>query len=448
MTSRPAEPTRWRVSRRRGERALVLARLVREEPSPGTASSGPGRRRSGHRRRPRPIRRTRRCSSAPWNAASWWTIRSVPGVTYVLTRPARRSARTRRRAGHWKSVQTSSVTGASALPSVRPSASATGVGLAGVVRAAASAVVGPPRAASGADDGRTPKPPTIAVISSIGDRRGRRRWLGARGRPAAAFGASARGVRPRGSSWSGAHGMAPRLAMGGRLPGDRSPRRNSITAALGRRRGPSARIRWASRPARRSRRGDVLRLSLNCATIRHGRPDPDRHRARPRRLPADRAAPVARRPDRRPGRALHRGGPRRRGARRAASGSGGRRSSGRSRSSRSSAPSSGSTCRPASTPTSAASRPTTTTSSARAAAGRPRSTTPACARSSATSPARPATASTSTGSSCSGVCPACLGAQAEPTPDAGRRVPRLGRGVPLGVRRRLRSRCARSATSG
>ena len=40
----------------------------------------------------------------------------------------------------------------------------------------------------------------------------------------------------------------------------------------------------------------------------HERPDPIRHRARPGRLPADRAAPVARRPCRRSGRALHGGG--------------------------------------------------------------------------------------------------------------------------------------------
>ena len=66
-------------------------------------------------------------------------------------------------------------------------------------------------------------------------------------------------------------------------------------------------------------------------------------------------------------------------------------------------PSSGSICRRASTPMSAASRPTITTSSALAADGPPRSTTRGCARSSARSPGRPATASRTTASSCS-VC--------------------------------------------
>ena len=97
-------------------------------------------------------------------------------------------------------------------------------------------------------------------------------------------------------------------------------------------------------------------------------------------------------------------------ARRATSGSGGRRSSGRSRSSRISARSSASTCRPASTPTSAASRPTTTTSSVRAAAGPTRSTTPVFG-------GRPDVARR-TGYRVDdhrlelfGLCPACLGAQ-------------------------------------
>ena len=63
--------------------------------------------------------------------------------------------------------------------------------------------------------------------------------------------------------------------------------------------------------------------------------------------------------------------------------------------------SSGSTCRAASTPTSAARRPITTTSSARAAAARRRSRTPGCARWSARSRAGPGSASTSTASSCS-----------------------------------------------
>ncbi len=69
--------------------------------------------------------------------------------------------------------------------------------------------------------------------------------------------------------------------------------------------------------------------------------------------------------------------------------------------SRRSGPSSASTCRPASMPMSGARRHTTITSSARAVAGPSRSTTlgfgPSCAR----SPARPASASTSIGSSCS-----------------------------------------------
>ena len=67
------------------EGALVLAGSGWRRASPGTASSLPcvgGAARAGAR--PRPIRRTENCSCAPWKAASWWTIRSVPGVTYLL----------------------------------------------------------------------------------------------------------------------------------------------------------------------------------------------------------------------------------------------------------------------------------------------------------------------------------------------------------------------------
>ena len=67
-----------------------------------------------------------------------------------------------------------------------------------------------------------------------------------------------------------------------------------------------------------------------------------------------------------------------------------------------SAPSSASTFLPVSMPTSAANPPTTTTSCARGAAGRTRSTTRACAPSSARSPGGPGTASTNTASNCSG----------------------------------------------
>ena len=92
-------------------------------PSPGTASSDPGQQHNAHRLRLPPIRRTTRCSWRPGTprrdgrsearrGSRTWLISA--GSTVLANWP---------QTGHWKSVQTSSVTGASALPTARPSAS-------------------------------------------------------------------------------------------------------------------------------------------------------------------------------------------------------------------------------------------------------------------------------------------------------------------------------------
>src|SRR3954452_18402859 len=73
--------------------------------------------------------------------------------------------------GHWKSVQTSSVTGASATPIARPSASDTGVREAGVTRPTGSTARGWPDRTMSAPRTTTPIPPTSAVMRRIGDPR-------------------------------------------------------------------------------------------------------------------------------------------------------------------------------------------------------------------------------------------------------------------------------------
>src|SRR4051794_17172667 len=72
--------------------------------------------------------------------------------------------------GHWKSVQTSSVTGASATPIARPSASDTGVREAGVTRPPESTAEGWLVKTMSAPRTTTPIPPTSAVTRRIGDR--------------------------------------------------------------------------------------------------------------------------------------------------------------------------------------------------------------------------------------------------------------------------------------
>ena len=168
-------------------------------------------------------------------------------------------------------------------------------------------------------------------------------------------------------------------------------------------------------------------------------PTPIVDRPRPRRLPADRAAPGAGRAHRRPGRPLHRRRPRRgRPGAPARDRPGddlpdarGPRGPRRRRAAR--------PARPASTPTSAASRPTTTTSSARAAAG-PTEIDDAGLRAvvARRSPAGPATGSTPTASSCSACARPAWPSAAEPaarlstdlTPDTRRSRPHDADGDP------------------
>ena len=243
------------ASRGRRERALVLAVLVGEDPV-----------------LERPVVALRRRASgagggldrfvvggllfAPWNAASWWTIRSVPGVTYLLMSAGSTVRANWPQIGHWKSVHTSSVTGASALPRARPSASATGVGLAGVVKAVASALVGRLPSRISPTTTSTPTPPTTAVIRRTGDRHGRASGSPRVGRPAAAFGASgATGGRAVRSCWLLTDGS---LADDGhaRARAIRSPRRERASPRpLGRRQGRPSRIRGPSGPPAQSRRG-------------------------------------------------------------------------------------------------------------------------------------------------------------------------------------------------
>ncbi len=77
------------------------------------------------------------------------------------------------------------------------------------------------------------------------------------------------------------------------------------------RRGPVRPFSWG--PLRPPRSTTDETVSQLCYPPVDGRPDTDHQRARPRRLPADRAAPLAGRRDRRPAGALHRGRAGRRG---------------------------------------------------------------------------------------------------------------------------------------
>src|SRR3954471_1883743 len=98
-------------------------------------------------------------------------IRSVPGVTYFVMRAGSTVRANWPQTGHWKSVQTSSVTGASATPIARPSASDTGVREAGVTRPTGSTARGWPDKTMSAPRTTTPIPPTSAVMRRIGDTR-------------------------------------------------------------------------------------------------------------------------------------------------------------------------------------------------------------------------------------------------------------------------------------
>src|SRR3954467_4045905 len=98
-------------------------------------------------------------------------MRSVPGATYFVMRAGSTVRANWPQTGHWKSVQTSSVAGASATPIARPSASDAGVGEAGVTRPAESAAGACPDRTMSAPRTTTPIPPTSAVMRRIGDRR-------------------------------------------------------------------------------------------------------------------------------------------------------------------------------------------------------------------------------------------------------------------------------------
>ena len=171
------------------EGALVLAGLVGEDPVLEGPVARPAS--AAHRAPARGLDQfvVWRRLLAPWNAASWWTIRSVPGVTYLVIRAGSTVRANWPQTGHWKSVQTSSVTGASTCRCARPSARAVGVGCAGSIRLAASVVVAPPWVSNSPAITITPMDATSRVMSRMGEPRRCWRTMGlpelAEGRPAA-----------------------------------------------------------------------------------------------------------------------------------------------------------------------------------------------------------------------------------------------------------------------
>ena len=158
-----------------GEGALVLADLVREGPileRPIAALRGGAS---------APAAASTNSSYAapllaPWNAASWWTILSVPGVTYLLTSAGSTVRANCPQIGHWKSDHSSRVTGAVARPSVRSAASSIGVGDAGAIeRGRGDAGRGRHglRSTRAPATSAMPTAPTRTVIRRIGDPRRR-----------------------------------------------------------------------------------------------------------------------------------------------------------------------------------------------------------------------------------------------------------------------------------
>ena len=172
-----------RPRRRPGSRRIGWRRADRERPVVAL------RRRRSARRRPASTNSSyREWLLAPWNAASWSTIRSVPGVTYSRMRPLHGSGELAadRALEVGPDLERHRVVD---LPMERPSARAVGVGCAGSIRLAASVVVAPPWVSNSPAITFTPMDPTSRVMSRMGEPRRCWRTMGlpelAEGRPAA-----------------------------------------------------------------------------------------------------------------------------------------------------------------------------------------------------------------------------------------------------------------------
>ena len=191
---------------------------------------------------------------APWKAASWWTIRSVPGVTYLLTRAGSTVRANCPQTGHWKSVHSSRVTGAAAWPIVRSVARPMGVGEAGGLSAVVPGGPAPSTEQEGA--GHEHDPDGADEQRDEEDRRS----TTTRG------GATLTGGRAR----LGAFGRAAFSRESGFGPGPWRAGRAAHAISIGRR------PRWREgRLARNDRAGwhdaataSQMRLCLNCGTIR------------------------------------------------------------------------------------------------------------------------------------------------------------------------------------
>ena len=321
MTSRPAAG-RDRGQPGVGEGALVLAGLVGERPVLERPVAGPGRRRSGRRRRPRPIRRRRTLLFAPWNAASWWTIRSVPGRHVRaderrLDGPGELAADRALEVG--PHLERHRGVGLAEWPGRRRARRASGWRRGHEGRGVRPGRL-PPRTGSAPRARRSRRRRPTAVIQRSGERHASVRG---RGRTRARCGVRRR-ARRAGSAVRSVGLAAQRRApvamgaAGARGRAERCRRRDgSIDRASRPGRGPSGRSQGPSGPpAAPARRLVETESHLLLACRRHEltrRPSStalDRAGYR-----ADRAAPVARGPDRRSGRALHRRRARGRGAR-------------------------------------------------------------------------------------------------------------------------------------